>query len=97
MPNAECAERNGMHLWDDIVHTEIIDPATHEPISGDGVGVPVYTHLERTSQPMIRLFSGDLTRITHEPCSCGRTQSRACRESDPSTGSWSIGRRSSTI
>ena len=27
---------------------------------GDGEGVPVYTHLERTSQPMIRLFSGDL-------------------------------------
>ena len=32
--------------------------------STDGEGVPVYTHLERTSQPMIRLFSGDLARVT---------------------------------
>jgi phenylacetate-CoA ligase len=76
MTNAECAERTGMHLWDDIVYTEIVDPHSLEPIEGDGVGVPVYTHLERTSQPMIRLFSGDLTRVTSEPCPCGRTYRR---------------------
>ena len=76
MTNAECAERTGMHLWDDIVYTEIVDPVTHEPIAGDGAGVPVYTHLERTSQPMIRLFSGDLTRVTSEACPCGRSYRR---------------------
>jgi phenylacetate-CoA ligase len=76
MTNAECEERTGMHLWDDIVYTEIVDPVTHEPIAGDGVGVPVYTHLERTSQPMIRLFSGDMTRVTSEACPCGRTYRR---------------------
>jgi phenylacetate-CoA ligase len=76
MTNAECAERTGMHLWDDVVYTEIVDPQTHKPIPADGVGVPVYTHLERTSQPMIRLFSGDLTRVTSEPCACGRTYRR---------------------
>ena len=76
MANAECAERTGMHLWEDIVYTEIVDPETHEPIAGDGVGVPVYTHLDRTSQPMIRLFSGDLTRVTSEPCPCGRSYRR---------------------
>ena len=39
-------------------------------------GTPVYTHLERTSQPMIRLASGDLTRweLTTNPC--GRTYPR---------------------
>jgi phenylacetate-CoA ligase len=76
MTNAECAERTGMHLWDDIVYTEIVDRETGEPIEGDGEGVPVYTHLERTSQPMIRLYSGDLTRVTSEPCPCGRTYRR---------------------
>ena len=78
LANAECAERTGMHLWDDIVHTEIVDRDTHAPLpgDGDGEGVPVYTHLERTSQPMIRLFSGDLTRVTSEPCPCGRTYRR---------------------
>ncbi len=39
-------------------------------------GTPVYTHLERTSQPMIRLVSGDLARWTDEPCPCGRTYPR---------------------
>ncbi|MEX2554160.1 MAG: AMP-binding protein [Actinomycetota bacterium] len=76
MTNAECDERTGMHLWDDIVYTEIVDRETLEPIGGDGEGVPVYTHLERSSQPMIRLLSGDLTRVTSEPCPCGRTYRR---------------------
>ena len=76
MTNAECSERTGMHLWEDIVYTEIVDRDTGEPIDGDGEGVPVYTHLDRTSQPMIRLYSGDLTRVTSEPCPCGRTYRR---------------------
>lgn len=76
MTNAECEERAGMHLWDDIVYTEVVDPESGEPIESDGEGVLVYTHLERTSQPMIRLFSGDLARVTSEPCACGRTYRR---------------------
>jgi len=39
-------------------------------------GTPVYTHLERTSQPMLRLVSGDLARWTDAPCPCGRTYPR---------------------
>ncbi len=76
MTNSECAERTGMHLWEDIVYTEIVDRESGEPIEGDGEGVPVYTHLDRTSQPMIRLYSGDLTRVSSEPCPCGRTYRR---------------------
>jgi hypothetical protein len=36
-------------------------------------GTPVYTQLERTSQPMIRLVSGDLTLWEAGPTPCGRT------------------------
>ncbi|MFQ5992983.1 MAG: phenylacetate--CoA ligase family protein, partial [Nitrospiraceae bacterium] len=36
-------------------------------------GTPVYTHLERTSQPMIRLVSGDLALWQDGPTPCGRT------------------------
>jgi phenylacetate-CoA ligase len=39
-------------------------------------GTPVYTHLERTSQPMIRLVSGDLSVWTDEKNPCGRTYPR---------------------
>ncbi len=36
----------------------------------------MYTHLERTSQPMIRLLSGDLTLWENGPNPCGRTYPR---------------------
>jgi len=36
-------------------------------------GTPIYTNLERTSQPMIRLVSGDLTLWQDGPTPCGRT------------------------
>src|SRR5262249_14684213 len=39
-------------------------------------GTPVYTHLERTSQPMIRLVSGDLTLWIFDKNPCGRTYPR---------------------
>lgn len=76
MTSGECEHRRGMHLWEDIVYTEILDPETEEPVAPGEVGVPVYTHLERDSQPMIRLWSGDLTRYTTDPCPCGRTYAR---------------------
>jgi phenylacetate-CoA ligase len=76
MTNAECRFRTGMHLWQDIVHTEVCDPDTWQPVPYGAEGTPVYTHLERTSQPMIRLVSGDRTRWVGEPCPCGRTYPR---------------------
>ncbi|MFL5430964.1 MAG: phenylacetate--CoA ligase family protein [Myxococcales bacterium] len=76
MTNGECSERKGMHLWQDIVYTEICDPKTFQPVPYGEEGTPVYTHLERTSAPMIRFLSGDLGRWTSEPCPCGRTYPR---------------------
>jgi phenylacetate-CoA ligase len=76
MTNGECRHRTGMHLWQDLVYTEVCDPEGFQPVPFGGEGTPVYTHLERTSQPMIRLVSGDLTRWTDEPCPCGRTYPR---------------------
>jgi phenylacetate-CoA ligase len=75
----ECAERQGMHLWQDIVYAQVCDPRTFEPVPFGAEGTPVYTHLERTSQPMIRLLSGDLATWTDEPCACGRTYPRLPR------------------
>jgi phenylacetate-CoA ligase len=76
MSNAECRHRTGMHLWQDVVYTQVCHPRTFQPVPYGAEGTPVYTHLERTSQPMIRLVSGDLTRWTDEPCPCGRTYPR---------------------
>ena len=76
MTNGECEHRKGMHLWNDIVYTELVDPKTKKVVPYGSEGVPVYTHLERTSQPMIRFWSGDLALWTDEPCPCGRTYPR---------------------
>jgi phenylacetate-CoA ligase len=76
MTNGECAQRKGMHLWQDLVYTQVCDPKNFQPVPFGAEGTPVYTHLERTSQPMIRLVSGDLARWTDEPCPCGRTYPR---------------------
>jgi phenylacetate-CoA ligase len=76
MTNGECRHRTGMHLWQDVVYTEVCDPIRFQPVPYGAEGTPVYTHLERTSQPMIRLVSGDLARWTDEPCACARTYPR---------------------
>ena len=69
----ESAARAGMLCWQDLVYTEVVDPSTHARVPYGSEGTPVYTHLERLSQPMIRLLSGDLTRWESGPSPCGRT------------------------
>jgi len=73
---AGSAETDGMLCWQDVVYTEVCDPATFRRVPYGQRGTPVYTHLERTSQPMIRLVSGDLSLWTDGPNPCGRTYPR---------------------
>ena len=73
---AGTAQTGGMLCWQDIVYTEVCDPATYRRVPYGQRGTPVYTHLERTSQPMIRLASGDLTLWENGPNACGRTYPR---------------------
>jgi phenylacetate-CoA ligase len=66
----------GMLCWQDVIYTEVCDPKTFRRVPYGQRGTPIYTHLERTSQPMIRLVSGDLTLWVDEPNPCGRTYPR---------------------
>ena len=79
MANSECAHRRGMHLWQDIVYAELVDPVTKKRVPYGQEGVTVYTHLERNSQPMIRFWAGDISRWVNDPCPCGRTYPRLPR------------------
>lgn len=63
----------GMMAWQDLVYTEVCDPLTHRRLPYGGEGTPVYTTLERTSQPMIRLLSNDLTTWEAPSSDRGRT------------------------
>ncbi len=70
------AQTDGMLCWQDVIYTEVCDPKTYHRVPYGQRGTPVYTHLERTSQPMIRLLSGDLTEWVDGPNPCGRTYPR---------------------
>ncbi|MHB8828143.1 MAG: phenylacetate--CoA ligase family protein [Syntrophales bacterium] len=79
MTNGECAHRQGMHFWQDIVYTELVDRQTHRRVPYGQEGAIVYTHLERNSQPMIRFWAGDVAIWENDPCPCGRTYPRLPR------------------
>lgn len=70
---ATAESPEGMLLWQDIVYHEVCSPSDYMRVPYGEQGTPVYTHLERTSQPMIRLASGDLTRWELRDNPCGRT------------------------
>ena len=76
MTNCECGHRQGMHLWQDIVYAELVNLDTEKRVPYGQEGVTVYTHLERTSQPMIRYLAGDVSLWVNDPCPCGRTYPR---------------------
>ncbi len=76
----ECdAERHGLHGWEDHFLFEIIDPDTLEPLPMGATGELVITTLTKEAMPMIRYRTRDITRLSDEPCSCGRSHVRIMR------------------
>lgn len=76
----ECdAARDGLHGWEDHFIFEIIDPETLEPLAMGEEGELVITTLTKEAMPMIRYRTRDITRLTDEPCVCGRTHVRILR------------------
>jgi phenylacetate-CoA ligase len=73
----ECIEaRAGSHIWEDHFYPEIVDPNTGEPLKDGQEGVLIFTHLTREAMPLLRYWTSDITYLTREPCSCGRTHVR---------------------
>jgi phenylacetate-CoA ligase len=73
----ECEQMAGPHLYNDEVWTELVEPGDPSELVAEGErGATVYTHLWRSSQPMIRFASHDAAVMTREPCACGRTYPR---------------------
>lgn len=66
-----CTEHHGMHVWDDYVYIEIVDPVTGAPVPDGEVGELVLTTLRKQGAPLIRYRTHDLTRIIPGDCACG--------------------------
>ena len=75
----ECECRDGLHGWEDHFLFEVIDPETGKPVPEGQAGELVITTLTKQALPMIRYRTRDMTRITTEPCDCGRTHARILR------------------
>ncbi|MBR2559326.1 MAG: phenylacetate--CoA ligase [Firmicutes bacterium] len=69
----ECEEQNGMHINEDHFIAEIIDPDTGEVLPEGEKGELVFTSLTKEAFPLIRYRTRDITMLTRERCSCGRT------------------------
>jgi phenylacetate-CoA ligase len=72
----ECERQDGMHIAEDHFLVEVLDPATGEPVPEGEVGELVFTSLTKECSPVLRYRTRDLTRVTREPCACGRTSAR---------------------
>jgi len=69
----ECDCHNGLHMPEDQVYMEIIDPQTCEVLPDGEYGELVITPLEQEAMPLIRYRTRDITRIIPDTCRCGRT------------------------
>jgi len=74
-----CEHQTGMHLWDDYIYCEIIDPNTGENVPEGEVGELVITTLQKEGAPLIRYRTHDLTRFVPGKCACGSDYPRIDR------------------
>lgn len=75
----ECLEKHGMHINEDHIYPEIVDPVTGEPLPCGQTGELVFTTLTKEGTPMLRYRTHDLCRLDDSPCACGRTTVRMGR------------------
>lgn len=71
-----CGERNGLHIAEDHLLVEVIDPVTGAAVPDGEKGEMVLTTLQKQARPMIRFRTGDIITRDSTPCACGRTHAR---------------------
>ena len=72
----DARERRGSYVWEDHFYPEIVHPDTGAPLPDGEWGVLVLTSMTRTALPLLRYWTGDITRLLPEPNSTGRTVRR---------------------
>jgi phenylacetate-CoA ligase len=75
----ECEAQNGLHVNEDYFYPEIIDPETGKTSPDGEKGELVFTTLTKEGTPLLRYRTRDISFLTREPCSCGRTTVRMHR------------------
>lgn len=73
---AMCEAKDGLHLVEDQILVETVDPVTGEVLPDGQTGELVFTTLCKKARPMIRFRSADIGWVDKTPCTCGRTLAR---------------------
>ena len=71
-----CEAKDGLHIVEDQILVETVDPQTGEVLKPGEQGELVYTTLMKKARPMIRFRTGDIGYVSTEKCTCGRTLAR---------------------
>ena len=72
----ECDCACGLHVNEDHLLCEIVDPASGEPRAYGEEGELVITTLTKEAFPLLRYRTHDLTALDPSRCECGRTLAR---------------------
>ena len=72
----ECEKHEGLHVRENDVLVEIIDPKTGKRVPDGQWGELVFTTLTRRAMPLIRYRTGDKTMFYRERCACGSVVTR---------------------
>lgn len=75
----ECSAHDGMHVWADHYHVEIVDPVTLAPLPDGEEGEVVLTTFRKEAAPLLRYRTRDLSRRIPGPCACGSPHPRIAR------------------
>ncbi|WP_034388718.1 phenylacetate--CoA ligase PaaK [Deinococcus sp. YIM 77859] len=74
--NEDATEQQGSYLWEDHFYPEIVHPETGEVLPDGEYGVLVLSSMTRTALPVLRYWTGDITRLMPEANATGRTLRR---------------------
>ena len=66
-----CPGESGIHIWDDYVYLEILDPETGRPVPDGQMGEITLTTLVKEGAPLFRFRTHDLASFIPGSCACG--------------------------
>jgi phenylacetate-CoA ligase len=70
----ECLEaQSGLHVNEDHILVEAVDPETGKPVPDGTPGELVMSTPTKQALPLLRYRTGDIASLTHGDCACGRT------------------------
>ena len=75
----ECDCACGLHVNEDHLLLEVVDPDSGEPLAPDEAGELVVTTLTKEAFPVLRYRTCDVTSLDLARCDCGRTLARMSR------------------